>query len=97
MVARSATAIPAGERWRYEPKLDGFRCIALVRPGGEVRLQSRQHRPLTQTGSLDAPSGLVLGRPDPRVRLRVIGRTRPLHAPMSLLAEQNRVRKQLCF
>jgi ATP-dependent DNA ligase len=47
MVARSAPAIPVGERWSYEPKLDGFRCIALLGPHGQVRLQSRQHRPLT--------------------------------------------------
>src|SRR5207249_1574818 len=29
MVARTAATIPQGERWSYEPKLDGFRCIAL--------------------------------------------------------------------
>jgi ATP-dependent DNA ligase len=39
-LARSAADLPAGEGWRYEPKLDGFRTIAF-RDGDEVYLQSR--------------------------------------------------------
>jgi len=46
-LARPAKAIPRGERWVYEPKWDGFRCIAFV-DGGEVYLQSRNGRPLTR-------------------------------------------------
>ena len=30
MEARSVDSIPVGEAWRYEPKWDGFRCLALV-------------------------------------------------------------------
>jgi ATP-dependent DNA ligase len=45
MVARSASELPAGDRWSYEAKFDGYRCIALRH--GVVQLQSRQFRPLT--------------------------------------------------
>jgi hypothetical protein len=51
MVARTAAAIPDGERWSYEPKFDGFRRIALRRPDGRVQLQSRQQRVLTPSFS----------------------------------------------
>ncbi|MFR9802545.1 RNA ligase family protein [Pseudonocardia sp. RS010] len=46
MAAVTATELPAGEKWVYEPKFDGFRCLAYA-PNGKVRLQSRQLRPLT--------------------------------------------------
>ena len=45
MEARSATAIPRGDSWLYEPKWDGFRCIAF-RDGEDVRLQSKSGQPL---------------------------------------------------
>ncbi|HEX5307448.1 MAG TPA: ATP-dependent DNA ligase [Solirubrobacteraceae bacterium] len=44
-LALSRKALPEGEDWVYEVKLDGFRCIAFV-DGGEVFLQSRNGRPL---------------------------------------------------
>ena len=37
--------LPAGERWQYEPKWDGFRGI-LENDGGELALWSRNGRPL---------------------------------------------------
>jgi ATP-dependent DNA ligase len=46
-LARSAKALPTGDKWAYEPKWDGFRCIAFV-DGGEVELQSRNGRGLTR-------------------------------------------------
>src|SRR5687768_16891199 len=46
-LARPAKAIPRGEQWVYEPKLDGFRCIAFV-DGSDVELQSRNGKPLTR-------------------------------------------------
>jgi len=46
-LARSAKALPTGEGWAYEPKWDGFRCVAFV-DGDEVTLQSRNGRPLTR-------------------------------------------------
>jgi ATP-dependent DNA ligase len=44
-LALSRNALPAGEQWVYEVKLDGFRCLAFV-DGAEVFLQSRGSRPL---------------------------------------------------
>jgi len=46
-LARSRTSIPEGDGWGYEPKLDGFRCIAFV-DGDSVELQSRNGKPLTR-------------------------------------------------
>ena len=46
MLARRAAALPAGD-YLYEPKWDGFRCLAF-RSGGDVDLRSRHDRPLTR-------------------------------------------------
>src|SRR4051795_1436248 len=46
-LARPAKTLPAGQGWSYEPKWDGFRCIAFV-DGEEVELQSRNGRTLTR-------------------------------------------------
>ena len=45
MEARSADEIPSGNNWLYEPKWDGFRCLAF-RKGNEVLLQSKSGQPL---------------------------------------------------
>ncbi len=45
MLAKLARDLPDGDRWWYEPKWDGFRCI-VFRDGDEVFLQSRNLRPL---------------------------------------------------
>lgn len=44
-LARGKPELPVGEQWVYEPKYDGFRCIAFI-DGAEVYLQSRGSRPL---------------------------------------------------
>jgi ATP-dependent DNA ligase len=44
-LALSRKQMPEGEDYRYEVKLDGFRCLAFV-DGEEVFLQSRNGRPL---------------------------------------------------
>lgn len=44
MEARSVDAIPEGEGWLYEPKWDGFRCLAF-RQGKNVQLQSKAGQP----------------------------------------------------
>jgi ATP-dependent DNA ligase len=44
-LAKTAKALPTGDGWAYEPKWDGFRCIAFV-GDGDVYLQSRNGRPL---------------------------------------------------
>jgi ATP-dependent DNA ligase len=43
--SEQADALPTGEGWQYEPKWDGFRCLAF-RDGDDVRLQSRSGKPL---------------------------------------------------
>ena len=47
MEARSVDEIPVGDDWQYEPKWDGFRCIAF-RQGTEVFLQSKGGQPLAR-------------------------------------------------
>jgi ATP-dependent DNA ligase len=45
MEATSVAALPIGEEWQYEPKWDGFRCLAF-RDGGQVDLRSKAGKPL---------------------------------------------------
>src|SRR4029079_13914368 len=45
MEAASVDALPAGREWQYEPKWDGFRCLAF-RDGEAVRIQSKAGKPL---------------------------------------------------
>src|SRR5581483_10976961 len=45
MEAKSIKEIPRGENWLYEPKWDGFRCIAF-RDGEKIALQSKSGQPL---------------------------------------------------
>src|SRR5437763_648764 len=47
MEALSVDTIPVGEAWRYEPKWDGFRCLAF-RYGDKVELQSKSGRPMSR-------------------------------------------------
>jgi ATP-dependent DNA ligase len=47
MEALSVDQIPTGGEWQYEPKWDGFRCLAF-RDGEKVDLQSKSGRPLTR-------------------------------------------------
>jgi ATP-dependent DNA ligase len=46
MEALPASALPSGPEWQYEPKWDGFRCLAF-RDGKRVDLQSKAGKPLT--------------------------------------------------
>ena len=45
MEALLAAELPEGEGWQYEPKWDGFRCLAR-RDGDEVTLTSKSGKPL---------------------------------------------------
>ena len=47
MEARSVDAIPTGDGWQYEPKFDGFRCLAFRRKK-DVYLQSKSGQPLAR-------------------------------------------------
>jgi ATP-dependent DNA ligase len=46
-LARSARELPEGDRWRYEPKWDGFRTI-VFKDGDDVHLQSRGGKPMNR-------------------------------------------------
>ena len=47
METRSVNDIPTDDGWQYEPKWDGFRCIAF-RDGEQVYLQSKNGQPLAR-------------------------------------------------
>src|SRR5438105_2545717 len=47
MEAQLVDAIPEGPGWQYEPKWDGFRCLAF-RDGNDVYLQSKAEKPLAR-------------------------------------------------
>jgi ATP-dependent DNA ligase len=47
MEARLVTELPRDEGWQYEPKWDGFRCLAL-RDGERVELQARSGKSLAR-------------------------------------------------
>ena len=41
------TSLPVGPQWQYEPKWDGFRCVAF-RDNKRIDLQSKSGKPLTR-------------------------------------------------
>ena len=47
MEARSVDEIPTDNGWQYEPKWDGFRCLAF-RDGADIFLQSKAGQPLAR-------------------------------------------------
>ena len=47
MEAEAADQLPTGPDWLFEPKWDGFRCLAF-RDGDAIRLQSKAGKPLTR-------------------------------------------------
>src|SRR6476619_864879 len=47
MEARSVEEIPTGDDWQYEPKWDGFRCLAF-RDCDKIFLQSNNGQPLAR-------------------------------------------------
>jgi ATP-dependent DNA ligase len=47
MESRAEDELPSGAGWQYEPKWDGFRCLAF-RDGDKVDLLSRNQRPLSR-------------------------------------------------
>jgi ATP-dependent DNA ligase len=47
MEAQPAAELPVGNEWQYEPKWDGFRCLAF-RNGNRVDLISKAGKPLTR-------------------------------------------------
>lgn len=47
MEAKLVDELPEGDGWQFEPKWDGFRCLAF-RAGSEVALRSKSGRPLAR-------------------------------------------------
>jgi ATP-dependent DNA ligase len=47
MEAETRGEVPAGAGWAYEPKWDGFRCLAF-RDGDEIELRSKANKPLAR-------------------------------------------------
>ena len=47
MEATTVDDLPTGEQWQYEPKWDGFRCLAF-RDGNEIHLQSKSGQPFAR-------------------------------------------------
>ena len=47
MEARIVDALPEDDGWQFEPKWDGFRCLAF-RDGDEVALQAKSGKPLAR-------------------------------------------------
>ena len=45
MEAKVTAALPDGPEWQFEPKWDGFRCLAF-KAGGEVELRAKSGKPL---------------------------------------------------
>ncbi|MBW8745066.1 MAG: hypothetical protein JF628_12125 [Sphingomonas sp.] len=63
MEARLTEALPTGADWAYEPKWDGFRCIA-YRDGDAVTLMSKSGKPLGRyfPEVVEMLAGLALSR-----------------------------------
>jgi ATP-dependent DNA ligase len=47
MEARLVSELPEGKGWHFEPKWDGFRCLAF-RDGASIELQAKSGKPLTR-------------------------------------------------
>ena len=47
MEAKSVDSVPEGDEWQYEPKWDGFRCLAF-REDSKIELQSKSTQPLSR-------------------------------------------------
>ena len=60
MEAQSDDTLPVGPEWRYEPKWDGFRCLAF-RDGAKVDLRSKSGQPLARYFPETVEALLALG------------------------------------
>jgi ATP-dependent DNA ligase len=99
-LARSRARLPEGENWAYEPKWDGFRCVAFV-DDGEVFLQSRNGKALRRYfPELRFPPGryvvdgeIVVFAPDGSQLFDVLGqRIHPAKSRIERLAEETPAR-----
>lgn len=96
MESRHARDLPAGDGWAYEPKWDGFRCIAF-RDGDDVRLQSKSGRPLARyfpevveaVSAVDADRFII----DGEIVIPVDGELSFEHLQLRLHPAESRVRR----
>jgi ATP-dependent DNA ligase len=95
-LAKPAKQLPEGDCWAYEPKFDGFRCIAFV-DGDEAELQSRNGRGLTRYfPELRFPPGryildgeIIVRGPDGEGDFDLLGqRIHPAKSRVDMLAEK---------
>jgi len=66
MEAETTRTVPTGAGWQYEPKWDGFRCLAF-KDGDEVELRSKSGQPLARY--FPDIADLVRALPVPRIGL----------------------------
>jgi ATP-dependent DNA ligase len=95
-LALTRKALPTGEEWAYEPKLDGFRAIVFV-DGDEVYVQSRGAKPLARYfPELQFPAGryvldgeLVIRDSEGNVEFDALqSRLHPAESRIALLAKE---------
>jgi ATP-dependent DNA ligase len=75
MQCKRVTALPGNEKWTFEIKFDGYRCIALKR-GSEVTLFSRNEKVLNKRfpkvvdalASLGGATSFSMGNWSPSIR-----------------------------
>ena len=76
MLAHSGP-LPTGPGWRFEPKLDGFRCRACTH-GGRLRVRSRRGWDIALSSGLRWDEGLPAGPSDPTdLSVDRVARARP--------------------
>jgi ATP-dependent DNA ligase len=102
MEARSADELPLGTGWQFEPKWDGFRCLAF-KAGDNVELRAKSGKPLgryfpeivTAIRAVGAECFVVDGELtiDPRTVIRGDGRLSFDALQMRLHPAESRIRK----
>jgi ATP-dependent DNA ligase len=96
MEAKSVRDLPTGDGWAWEPKWDGFRCIAF-RDGDDIELQSKSGRPLARyfPEVVDAVRAIGVERVvlDGEIVLPVEGELSFEHLQLRLHPAESRVRK----
>jgi ATP-dependent DNA ligase len=99
-LARSRARLPEGDGWAYEPKWDGFRCVAFV-DDGEVFLQSRNGKALRRyfpelrfpPGRFVVDGEIVIFAEDGTQLFDALGqRIHPAKSRIDMLAEQTPAR-----
>ncbi|HEX8206252.1 MAG TPA: ATP-dependent DNA ligase [Solirubrobacteraceae bacterium] len=99
-LARSRARLPEGDGWAYEPKWDGFRCVAFV-DDGEVFLQSRNGKALRRyfpelrfpPGRFVVDGEIVVFAEDGTQLFDALGqRIHPAKSRIEMLAEQTPAR-----